>query len=228
MPGGWSRSRSQSRAGSSARRWRKRSRGAWPGSGHESQRSSNPASTSWSRRGARTCGRDPLRFLAAAGAASALGRSAPQATGPRRYAPASIPCEKAAPVGVHVSWRGPLWEGCEWQGTPLAGGCTYTLLNRMYAPRMCELLPPGDRETPGARIAGQPMPNGAPREPWPGSVFRAIWADAGAVAVRAFLALAWDQYCTRTAPLAAAGTPFATDSGWRIPSLRPAGRPLGK
>jgi hypothetical protein len=65
------------------------------------------------------------------------------------------PVPQAAPPEMLARRRGPLWEGGEWQGTPLARGCTYTHSNGMYAPRMHE-LPPHDGETTAARIAGGP------------------------------------------------------------------------
>lgn len=44
-------------------------------------------------------------------------------------------------------WPGgaaPFWEGCEWRGAPLARGCTYTPVARMWAPRRNELPPLSD------------------------------------------------------------------------------------
>jgi DNA-directed RNA polymerase subunit RPC12/RpoP len=72
------------------------------------------------------------------------------------------PVPQAAPPGQQVRRRGPLWEGCEWQGTPLAGGCTYTPLNRMYARACPSCCHPVMREDAGARTVGCEEPNGAP------------------------------------------------------------------
>jgi hypothetical protein len=76
LPGGWSRSRTPSRAAFSARRWKKPSRGAWPGSGHKRRGAPNPAASFSSRRSTPSGSAVPAGIAAEAATAAPGGKAA--------------------------------------------------------------------------------------------------------------------------------------------------------